>query len=305
MGHITPAANVFCVIVRTVCWSLNECWLRELFHKTDCQWQNGLIGSDSQQSLAADSATAFSLLQNTHYCISYTTHELSTHREVRDKANTIPLCSLSLPTMCHDFVWRKEPATDLNLLYISFERRPLLRHSARVRNVCIRTQRTTRTVESTDSDGWWETILFCLLQNNKTQVLASIFSLTVVCSRKKQRVGLWTPQVYILLGCSNKTVALPPVSFPLASYYMIHITSVLLLYRLFSQAEKEEIKQDKALLIPRGNFHIAAAAAAQRRAGNQTCRQHLKLSPSTQYASNMDVAAKKPLSVKHGRFTHI
>lgn len=44
-------------------------------HKTDCQRQNALIWSSSQQSLAVDGWTAFSLLQNTHY-ISYTTHWL-------------------------------------------------------------------------------------------------------------------------------------------------------------------------------------------------------------------------------------
>lgn len=93
----------------------------------------------------------------------------------------------SLPTMCHDFVWWKEPATDLILLYIPFQRRLMPRHSACVRNVCIWTLRTTHTVESTDSDGWWEQILFCFFQKQQTQDLASIVGQTVECVRKFQK----------------------------------------------------------------------------------------------------------------------
>lgn len=44
-----------------------------MFHETDCQWHIGLIWSSSQQSLAADGGTDFSLLRNTR-CISSTAH---------------------------------------------------------------------------------------------------------------------------------------------------------------------------------------------------------------------------------------
>lgn len=57
----------------------------EWLHETDCQWQIAAIWS-SQQSLAADSGTAFYLLQNTHFIIHYSLAGVPTGR-----SNTIPL----------------------------------------------------------------------------------------------------------------------------------------------------------------------------------------------------------------------
>lgn len=114
MRH-TPGINALWVIWETVCTSWPDHWIRRLLHKTDWQWQNGLIWPSSQQSLADDGGTAFSLLQNTHY-ISYSPHwpehTLRGQRQSKDYPTIFILPANNVSRFCTGYnAERNQPRT--------------------------------------------------------------------------------------------------------------------------------------------------------------------------------------------------